>query len=108
LPAARRELADMIARIAECHAEAARPEPIQELDGHYFGAERLPSSLTDLSATEPHCISGRCIGMIGDVIVSAQGEQRFMLSIGESVGHRVRIETHQRENRFIGQLGLPF
>ncbi len=108
LPAARQELADMIARIAERHPEAADPEPIQELDAHYFGAERLPSSLTDLSATEPHAISGRCIGMIGDVIISAQGEQRFMLSIGESVGHLIRVETRERANRFIGQLGLPF
>lgn len=108
LATAREELAHMLACIAARHPEAARPEPIQELDSHYFGSERLPSTLTDLSETRPHSISGRCVGMIGDVLVAAQREQRFMLSIGESVGHRVRLEPLERENRFLGQLGLPF
>jgi len=106
LRAAREQLEHMLARIAERHPEAARPEPIQELDGHYLGGERLPSTLTDLSETLPHSISGRCMGMIGDVLVAAQRDQRFMLSIGDSVGHRVRLEPHERENRFLGQLGL--
>lgn len=108
LSAARAELAHAIARIAEQHPEAAQPGPIQELDGHYFGGERIPSSLTDLSETLPHSISGRCLGMIGDVLITAQREKYFMLSIGDSVGHRVRLEAYERENRFIGQLGLPF
>jgi hypothetical protein len=108
LSAARRDLEETIARVVACHPDVARPAPILELDGYYFGSQRVPSSLTDLSETEPHSISGRCIGMIGDVIVMAQGEQHFMLSIGESVGHRLRIEPGERENRFIGQLGLPF
>jgi hypothetical protein len=108
LRTAREQLEHMLARIAERHPEVAHPEPIQELDSHYFGGERLPSTLTDLSETLPHSISGRCVGMIGDVLVVAQRDQRFMLSIGDSVGHRVRLEPHERENRFVGQLGLPF
>jgi hypothetical protein len=108
LRAAREELDHMLASIAERHPEAARPEPVRELDGYYFAGERLPSSITDLSDTLPHAISGRCLGMIGDVLVVAQRDQRFMLSIGDSVGHRVRVEPQERENRFIGQLGLPF
>jgi Protein of unknown function (DUF2797) len=108
LPAAHRELAEMLAHVLEHEPDIARPGPIQELDGYYFGTAPLPTSLTDLSETEPHSISGRCIGMIGDVLVVAQGERRYMLSIGESVGHRVRIEPYERENRFMGQLGLPF
>lgn len=108
LRTAREQLGHMLTRIAERHPEAAHPEPIQELDSHYFGGERLPSTLTDLSETLPHSISGRCVGMIGDVLVVAQRDQRFMLSIGDSVGHRVRLEPHERENRFVGQLGLPF
>ncbi|HTV17505.1 MAG TPA: DUF2797 domain-containing protein [Polyangiaceae bacterium] len=106
--AAREELALTLSLIAERHPEAAQPDPIQELDDYYFGGERLPSTLTDLSETLPHAISGRCVGMIGDVLVCAQREQRFLLSIGDSVGHRVRLEALERENRFVGQLGLPF
>jgi hypothetical protein len=108
LAAARDELARTIARIGEQHPEAAHPDPIQELDTYYFGSERLPTALTDLSETLPHSISGRCVGMVGDVLVCAQGDQRFMLSIGDSVGYRVRLDAHERENRFLGQLGLPF
>jgi hypothetical protein len=108
LAAAREELASTIAEIAARYPEAVQPGPILELDAYYFGSERLPSSLTDLSETLPHSISGRCVGMIGDVLVAAQREQRFMLSIGDSVGHRVRLEANERENRFLGQLGLPF
>jgi hypothetical protein len=108
IAAARAELAATLARIVERHPDVARPEPILELDDHYLGARRLPSSLTDLSETEPHSISGRCIGMIGDVVVTAQGDRHYMLSIGESIGHRVSIEGRECENRFVGQLGLPF
>ena len=46
--------------------------------------------------------------MIGDVLVSTRGAQSFMLSIGESVGHRVWLEPRERDNRFVGQLALPF
>ena len=106
--AARAELACAIARVAERHPEAADAGPIQELDPYYFGDERVPSTLTDLSETLPHSISGRCVGMIGDIVVCAQREQRFMLSLGDSVGHRVRLEACERENHFVGQLGLPF
>ena len=43
-----------VASIAERHPEAARPEPVQELDGYYFAGERLPSTLTDLSELAVH------------------------------------------------------
>jgi hypothetical protein len=108
LAAVRAELAATIARVAERHSEVVRPGPILELDGHYFGSARLPSTLTDLSGTEPHAISGRCLGMIGDVMVMAQGERHYMLSLGESVGYRIELEPRESENRFVGQLGLPF
>ena len=108
LPAARDELRTMLERVAASHPSVDRHAPIEELDRHYFGAQPLPSTITDLSETLPHCISGRCLGMIGDVLVAAQGERRFMLSLGDSVAHRIQLETRQRENRFVGQLGLPF
>ncbi len=105
---ARAELVQMLARIAASHSHVDAQAPVLTLDQHYFGTERLPSSLTDLSETYPHCISGRCIGLIGDVLVVAQRERHYMLSIGESQGCRVQLEALERENRFVGQLGLPF
>ncbi len=105
---ARRELADEIERVAADHPEVDRHAPILELDEYYFDDGALDGTLTDLSATEPLAISGRCRGMIGDVLLMAQGGQRYMLSIGSMVAHRVRIEGAERENHFVGQLGLPF
>jgi hypothetical protein len=46
--------------------------------------------------------------MIGDVVVTAQGTQRFMLSVGLMLGRAVRLSPDERPNHFVGQLGLPF
>jgi hypothetical protein len=108
LAAARRELAANIAAIAARHPVVREDAPIRELDPYYLGAQRLPSTLVDLSDTEPASISGRCLGMIGDVLVTTQGQQCYMLSIGGCLAHRIELDEGERENRFIGQLGLPF
>lgn len=108
LDAARAELAASIERVAAHHPGVDARAPIAALDRYYFGAAALPGTLTDLSETLPHCISGRCLGLIGDVLVVSQGARHFMLSIGDSVASRVRLEPGERENRFTGQLGLPF
>lgn len=105
---ARRELAEMIARVAASYPTLVRPSPVRDLDAYYFGEQHLRGTFTDLTETEPLAISGRCIGMIGDVLVAAQGQQRFLLGIGGGVAHRVGLWPSERENRFLGQLGLPF
>jgi hypothetical protein len=46
--------------------------------------------------------------MIGDVLVAAQGQHGYMLSVGASLAHRVELDESERQNRFVGQLGLPF
>lgn len=105
---ARRELAELITRVAESYPALVRPEPIRDLDAYYFGEQRLDGTFTDLTETEPLAISGRCIGMIGDVLVATQGQRRFLLGIGAGVAHRFELWPGERENRFSGQLGLPF
>jgi uncharacterized protein DUF2797 len=108
LAEAKQELARQIAHVAARHPAVDAAAPILELDAHYFAAERWYASFTDLSETEPPCISGQCVGMIGDVLIAAQGQRRFLLSIGSCIGHRIELASTLRENRFIGQLGLPF
>lgn len=105
---ARRELSDLIARVAARHAGVVRPEPVRDLDRYYFGDALPNGALTDLTETQPLAISGRCIGMIGDVLVAAQGARRFMLGVSGSVAHRIELLPHERDNHFVGQLGLPF
>lgn len=105
---ARLDLARKIESIAELRAGVAPRPEILELDRYYAGARRLDGSITDLSEVEPLAISGHCIAMVGDILVVEQGKQRFMLSMGQMLGRRVRVETSQRPNHFTGQLGLPF
>jgi hypothetical protein len=105
---ARAELAAKIALLAKERPEVNADAEIQTFDGFYGSARLLGASATDLSETEPLSISGHCLGMIGDVLVAIQGDQRFLLSVSAMVGHRVRLGSGVRPNRFTGQLGLPF
>jgi hypothetical protein len=79
-----------------------------ELDRYYGGSALLDSSFTDLSETAPLAISGRCVGMIGDVLLAVQGGQRFMLSLAGLVAQRVRLLPGEQPNRVMGQMRLPF
>jgi hypothetical protein len=79
-----------------------------ELDRYYGGSALFERSFTDLTETEPLAISGRCLGMIGDVLLAEQGGQRFMLSIGGALARRVRIAPREQTNRVMGQMRLPF
>lgn len=106
--AARVELARKIESIASLRSDVAPRPEIIELDRYYAGPHRLEGTVTDLSEVEPLAISGRCLAMIGDILLVEQGKQRFMLSIGQMLGRRVRVVTTERPNRFVGQLGLPF
>jgi hypothetical protein len=105
---ARDELSQMVARVAARHPSLVRPEPVRDLDTYYFGMEPLQGTFTDLTETEPLAISGRCVGMIGDVLVAAQGQRRFLLGVGAGVAHRIELGANERDNHFVGQLGLPF
>lgn len=79
-----------------------------ELDSYYGGSALFERAFTDLTETEPLAISGRCVGMIGDVLLAEQGGQRFMLSLGGALARRVRIAPREQANRVLGQLRLPF
>lgn len=84
-----------------------QPELV-ELDRFYGGSALFANAMTDLSDTKPLSISGRCLGMIGDVLITLQGGQHYMLSIGELVCHRVRVSGREQPNRMVGQMRLPF
>lgn len=106
--AARVELARKIESIAAMRSDVEPRPEIIELDRYYAGAHRLEGNVTDLSCVEPFAISGLCLGMVGDILLVEQSKQRFMLSMGQLLGRRVRVTATERPNRFVGQLGLPF
>jgi uncharacterized protein DUF2797 len=105
---ARLELARMIESIAQASPDVDPHPELLELDRHYADPDSFAGALTDLSDTDPAGISGRCLGMIGDILLVAEGTQRFMLSVGGLVSRRVRLGREARANHFVGQLGLPF
>jgi len=57
-----------------------------ELDSYYGGAELFEHPYTDLSEAQPPVMSGRCLGMIGDVLVFVQGGRRFSVERGRAGG----------------------
>lgn len=103
--------AELRARVEEIRVlePELRLEPeLVELDRFYGGTALFERTFTDLSETQPLAISGRCAGMIGDVLLTEQAGQRYMLSLGALVGCRVRLLPGEQANRVMGQMRLPF
>ena len=105
---ARRELREQAALAGALCPDGAGDRSILELDAYYGPPDLLARDCVDLSDTRPWAISGRCIGMVGDVLVSEAEGVRYMLSLGLAVGCRIRLRSGQRENRVGGQLGFGF
>lgn len=109
VPAAvRRELLAVAEQARRLEPGVALQPELVELDRYYGGSALFASAMTDLSETAPLSISGRCVGMIGDVLVTVQGGQHYMLSIGDMVCRRVRLTGREQPNRMVGQMRLPF
>jgi hypothetical protein len=106
--AVRSELEGLVERVRVTDPDVELQPEFVELDAYYGGTQLFERSLTDLSETEPLAISGRCLGMIGDVLVVDQASQRFMLSIGALVARRVQLTAGERANRVRGQMQFAF
>jgi hypothetical protein len=105
---AREQLEAMIARIRLLEPELPLSPELVELDAYYAGPELFEHPYTDLSEAQPPAISGRCLGMIGDVLVFMQGGRRFLLSVGALVAQQVQLSATEQPNRVVGQQTLPF
>ena len=75
-----------------------------------FGVTQRQELVEDVGRSDPFgaLISGRCLGMIGDVLVFAQGGRRFLLSVGALVAQQVQLGTKEQPNRVVGQQTLAF
>ncbi|MGH7197039.1 MAG: DUF2797 domain-containing protein, partial [Candidatus Saccharimonadales bacterium] len=83
--------------------EANTPE---YFDSHYLGKNELKiSSLKNVSAE--NAISGRCIGMIGNVLITAQGSSQYMLPLGTLLGYRFTLRyTEEQQTTQAEQISL--
>lgn len=106
--AVRSELLAIAAQARNADPCVAMQPELVELDRYYGGSALFTHTMTDLSETTPLSISGRCVGMIGDVLITAQSGQHYMLAIGELVCRRIRVTGREQPNRLIGQMRLPF
>jgi hypothetical protein len=105
---ARRELREQAALAGALCPGGAGDGSVLELDRYYGKPDLLARDCIDLSDTRPWAISGRCLGMVGDVLISEADGVRFMLSLGLAVGCGIRLRASPRENRVGGQLGFGF
>lgn len=61
------------------------PEPF------YFGGEQFQPPVTDLCDQDPKKISGRMVGMVGDLLIAIQRGRYFMVSLRQIMSHLVVI-----------------
>jgi hypothetical protein len=108
LPAARHQLSSMVADIAALLPGVNPRAEVLELDRYYGARDLLAAAPADLCSTQPLAISGRCLGMIGDILITQHSGQRYMLSIGALLGQSIRVHSSERVNRLMGQLGFSF
>lgn len=109
VPAAvRSELLAVAERVHSTDPNLPLQPEVVELDRFYGGSELFANTMTDLSETSPPSISGRCVGMIGDVLITLQAGRHYMLSVADLVCRRVRLSGGEQPNRVIGQMRLPF
>jgi hypothetical protein len=106
--AVRDELLAVAQRVRVSDPTACLQPELVELDRYYGGSAVFANTLTDLSETAPLAISGRCVGMIGDVLITRQGSRYYMLSVGELLCRRVRLSSREQPNRVLGQMSLLF
>jgi hypothetical protein len=64
----------------------------------YIGRGRLDPALTDVSESAPLRISGRGVGIIGDVLVTEQAGRQFMVSLKKFIAHVVAISDLEEQN----------
>ena len=108
---ARRSLEETRALVEKACELRAPPLSVHDFTSDYLGRHTLDLPITDLSDERPPSISGTGLGLIGDILLVAESERQFMLSLKELLGCVVRIEPMVRRNSkrpASGQLGFGF
>lgn len=91
------ELRQICNRIeAELNIEIEQTE-ISDLQKYYLGEHSLGSGIVDVSKEKPLYISGKGIGMIGDMLIVEQVNRQFMASIKLFISHLVQITDEMKE-----------
>jgi hypothetical protein len=108
---AERVLLESRKRVEETCETRPLPFAVHDFSADYLGSYALDLPVTDLTDESPISISGRGVGLIGDVLVVEESGRQFMVSVKELVGRVVTIEPTVRRNvkkPASGQLGFGF
>lgn len=92
---ARDVLDGAVARLAEADAVAAAgmdaAEPVRDLSEHYFGGPSPSCDSLQVAEGSPDVCGGRCIGMVGGVLVFEQGAAGYLVPLKGWISHEVRV-----------------
>lgn len=66
---------------------------IVDLGRYFFGDKVLDTDIKDVTDQEPLFISGKGIGMIGDILIVGQSEKQFMVSVKKFISYMIEIEN---------------
>lgn len=83
--------------VGDLNIEITQPEII-DLSKYYSGDSRIDSYITDVSNDLPLYISGKGIGMIGDILIVEQSNRQFMMSLKQYISHVVYISNEIKKH----------
>lgn len=88
--AVQRELSEIIDRVDALISVQANRERVYEME-EYFNPSRiqLAPTIIDVSEHSDAKISGKCIGLYGDIVLFENGGQQFMFSLKKMISYEV-------------------
>ena len=74
---------------------------IYNFQQHYLAENTLKGDIFDVSKVSPISISGKCIGMIGNILITEQQNQQFMVPIKLLISHTVTFSEKIIKNKIV-------
>lgn len=74
---------------------------IYNFDQNYLGQNTLKKDIFDVSAVSPLSISGKCIGMIGNILIVEQQNQQYMVPIKLFISHTVSFSQEIIKSKIV-------
>jgi hypothetical protein len=73
---------------------------LEDFNRIYLGRNILNANTIDLSNETPLTISGKGIGMIGDILVMEQNNRLFITSLKKYLAHVVAVDNFEQQNKY--------
>lgn len=87
--------------------QTSREDQTECLDRYYFPTERPGLGIVDLTGSTPPSISGRGLGLVGDILVMRQGSIDFMFGLKRFIAREVVLSQDELENPRPDSMNVP-